>query len=103
MPNLNYRAGARLEYGRRKHWQKRGFTVIRSAGSHGEWDLCGIRPEDPLHPVVLIQCKRVQTIQQAKAMVKKFKLEPPLPKSPHWVLMLEVQVKGSKEVISIEL
>lgn len=103
MPNLNYRAGMRVEYGRRKHWIKRGFEVVRSAGSHGIWDLCGVRVEDPQHPVQFIQCKRVETTQQAKAMIKKFQKAPPLKPSPHYTMNLEIQVKGSKEVISISI
>ena len=104
MANLRYRAGARLEYGRRKHWMKRGFTAMsRSAGSHGIWDLCGVRLEDPNHPVLFIQCKRVNTIQEAKTLVNKFRANPPMPKSPHWLMVLEVQVKRSREVLSVEL
>lgn len=103
MPNLNYRAGARLEYGRRKHWQKRGWTVVRSSGSHGIWDLCGVKLEDPSHPVMFVQCKRVSTQQEAKSMIKKFKEHPPMPLSPHYFMMLEVHVKGSREVMSVEV
>ena len=103
VPNLHYRAGARLEYGRKKHWQKRKWTIVRSSGSHGIWDLCGVRLEDPSHPVMFLQCKRVETAQQAKAMVKRFKANPPMPKSPHWVMFLEIQIKGSREVISVEI
>jgi len=100
MPNLNYRAGARLEYGRRKHWMKRGFTVVRSAGSHGIWDLCGIRAEDPSHPVMLIQCKKVDKESQAKTIIRKFKENPPLLPSPHYQMIIEVHVKGVKDVLS---
>lgn len=103
MPNLNYRAGRRIEYGRRKHWIKRGFEVVRSAGSHGIWDLCGVRLEDPTHPVQFIQVKRVETATQAKALVRKFEKSPPMLPSPHYNMVLEVQIKGSKEVISISL
>jgi hypothetical protein len=102
-PNLNYRAGRRVEYGRRKHWIKRGFEVVRSAGSHGIWDLCGVRLEDPNHPVQFIQCKRVDTVTQARALVRKFQQKPPMKPSPHYNMVLEVQVKGSSEIISITL
>ena len=82
---------------------KRGYTVVRSSGSHGVWDLCGIRLEDPLYPVMLIQCKIVPTVAKAEALIRRFKANPPLQKSPHYVMILEVQVKGSKEVLSIEV
>ncbi len=103
MPNFNYRAGARMEYGRRKHWQKRGFEVVRSAGSHGIWDLCGVRLEDPKYPGMFVQCKRCSSLTEARALVKKFKEDPPMPKSPHYYMILEVQVKGSREVLSVEI
>lgn len=102
-PNFNYRAGARLEYGRRKHWEKRGWTVTRSAGSHGIWDLVGVRIEDPSHPVMFVQCKRVKTKTEANKLVRVFKENPPLPKSPHWTMILEIQIKGSSEVITTEI
>ena len=101
--NLNYQAGRRLEYGRRKHWQKRGFEVVRSSGSHGIWDLCGVRLEDPEHPVMFIQCKRAGTVSQAKALLTRFEKKPPMLKSSHWMMILEVQVKGSKEVLSVTI
>jgi hypothetical protein len=59
--------------------------------------------EDPNHPVMFLQCKRVDTEQAAKAMIKKFKKNPPMPQGPHWQLVLEVHVKGSKEVHSVTL
>ncbi len=102
-PNINYRAGVRLEYGRRKHWKKRGWEVTRSAGSHGIWDLVGVRLEDPSHPVMFVQCKRAKTKTEANHIINNFKKDPPLPKSPHWVMILEVQIKGSSEVLSVEL
>ena len=89
-----------MEFGRRKHYQKRGWSVVRSAGSHGIWDLCGVRLEDPEHPVMFVQCKRVNTIQAAKAMLTKFEKDPPMPKSSHWIMRLEVQVKGSRDILS---
>lgn len=103
MPNLNYQAGRRIEWGRRKHWMKRGWTVTRSSGSRGIWDLVGVRLEDPEHPVMFVQCKIVPTMQQAKAMIKKFQADPPMPRSPHWTMQLDIKVKGSSEVLSIEL
>lgn len=100
MPNLNYRAGRRLEYGRKKHWQKRGYGVIRASGSHGDYDLVGIHRENPDYPVELIQCKRVKDIASARRLIEKFKANPPYLPSPHYHQVMEVQVKGSKEVLS---
>lgn len=102
-PNVHYRVGARLEYGRRKHWQKRGFEVVRSSGSHGIWDLCGVRLEDPTYPVIFIQCKRAATKSEATRIINNFKKSPPMPRSEHWKMILEVQIKGSSEILSVEL
>ena len=101
MPNLNYKAGRRLEWGRRKHWMKRGWVVVRSSGSHGAWDLCGVRLEDPTHPVMFIQCKVLADKNKAKSLLQKFKAHPPMPASPHWTMTLEIQVKGCSEILSV--
>ncbi len=39
MPNKNYIKGRRFEYKIRDYFKNRGYTVIRSAGSHSEIDL----------------------------------------------------------------
>ena len=77
--------------------------MVRSSGSHGIWDLCGVRLEDPNYPVMFIQCKRCSTSSEAKALIRKFKAHPPMPQSQHWIMILEIQVKGSKEVLSVEI
>jgi hypothetical protein len=100
VPNLNYKVGRRMEYGRRKHWQKRGYAVMRSAGSHGDFDLVSIHRENPTYPVELIQCKVVKTHQIAKAMILKFQKNPPFLPSPHYHQVLEVHIKGTSDVLS---
>lgn len=101
MPNTNYRAGARVEYARRKHWNKRGYLVLRSAGSHGAFDLVGIHRESPHFPVQLIQVKRVTDPKKAQSLLEKFRNNPPLTPSAHYHQVMEVQVKGSSEVFSV--
>jgi hypothetical protein len=45
----------------------------------------------------------VDTVAAARTLINKFKKNPPMPVSPHWNMVLEVQVKGSSEVLSISL
>lgn len=37
--NSNYRRGRAFEYRVKKYLEEKGFSVIRSAGSHGKYDL----------------------------------------------------------------
>ncbi len=69
--------------------------VLRSAGSKGAFDLIAIRSDR----VILIQVKRCQTKAQADRLIRKFKANPPLQIGPYMQLM-EVQVKGSRELLS---
>lgn len=54
MTNANYIAGRRLEYLARDELQRQGYTIVRSAGSHGPIDLCAIHGDG----VILIQVKK---------------------------------------------
>ena len=51
----NYRTGTRLEYRAIELLRRRGWFVVRSAGSHGPADLVALSPTDG-HPM-LVQCK----------------------------------------------
>lgn len=69
MPNKKYLSGRRYEWKVRDEWRKKGYTVIRAAGSKGPFDLIAIRPNwevdgntffhhtDQESEIVLIQCK----------------------------------------------
>jgi len=54
-PVTNYRTGVRLEYRAMELLRRRGWYVVRSAGSHGRADLIALSPTDG--HAVLIQCK----------------------------------------------
>ena len=75
MPNKNYLAGRRLEWQRKKHYENMGYTVLRSAGSHGPFDLTVI---DPGGSVILIQLKRVKDAATASRLCREFEKNPPL-------------------------
>lgn len=56
----HYRRGRSFEYTVKKWLEDEGFSVIRSAGSHGEFDLIAYRPSTTNSKeieVLFIQCK----------------------------------------------
>jgi len=54
MVNKNYQKGRAFEYKIKKAYEKSGYLVFRSAGSHSIADLIAIHPSGLVH---LIQCK----------------------------------------------
>jgi hypothetical protein len=96
VPNKNYLAGRRLEYKIKKEWEKQGFIVLRTAGSHGPFDLVAYRMH---HPVVMIQCKRVATLGQAMTLIRKWTEKPPIaPGVVHFQQRIEVYVKSERKL-----
>jgi Holliday junction resolvase len=61
MPNKQYLTGRRLEYQVRNFFKSVGMTVIRSAGSHGKWDVVAIDESNRI--IYLVQCKRGKKFQ----------------------------------------
>ena len=55
-----YHVGARAEYRLKHELEKKGWHVIRAAGSHGKWDLVAVRKRNGRVDVLLIQIKRRQ-------------------------------------------
>lgn len=90
MPNSNYRRGRSFEYTCAELWREKGYTVIRAAGSHGEFDLVAYKKD---RKPELIQCKLLKEEAPAKLLVKKFK-ESTYPSSTyHQTIMVKV-VRG---------
>jgi Holliday junction resolvase len=56
MPNKKYLSGRRLEYQVKNFLKSAGCSTIRSAGSHGEWDIVAIDENNRI--IYLVQCKR---------------------------------------------
>lgn len=54
MTNRSYRRGYQAELRAKRILERLGYTVIRAAGSHGLFDVCGFRRDG----VVLVQVKR---------------------------------------------
>lgn len=76
MPNTNYNSGRKFEYRRMKELRAGGWEVLRTAGSHGPWDLVAIAPDGS---AVFIQCKRVERASQVRALRSAF-----LKEHTHW-------------------
>jgi Holliday junction resolvase len=55
MPNKRYLSGYRKELKVKKSFEDAGFICVRSAGSHGIWDLCCVNPWT--RKILFVQCK----------------------------------------------
>lgn len=93
--NKNYVAGRRLEYEVMQAWREKGYSVARTAGSHGAYDVIAF---DPNRPVELIQVKRVTERSRAKRLLERFKRDTPPSKWFHQVIA--IKIKGSRTVLS---
>jgi Holliday junction resolvase len=97
MANRNYERGVRWERELKAKWEEKGYTVVRTAGSHGPWDLVAIHPE---RPVELIQCKVLKYggSKQAYMMIRKFKQDPPLAPSKFYHQTMAVKAMGDNSI-----
>ena len=59
-----YHTGARAEYKLKHELEKKGWHVIRAAGSHGKWDLIAVRKRKGRLDILLIQVKRKRPPKQ---------------------------------------
>jgi hypothetical protein len=97
MPNKNYLAGRRMEYARAKAWRDDGWDVMRTAGSHGAFDLVCTQYDK----VLFIQCKVTKSKSVAKKLLKDFEAAPPLFPCLDWRQRMEVKVVGSSEILGV--
>ena len=98
--NVNYNAGRAFEYERMKFYKReKKCDVWRSSGSKGPFDLTVVTPGGDM---LLIQCKRCNNEATAMRLIRQFREHPPLGQRTraHYSQIMEVKVKGSKEVIS---
>ena len=72
MVNKNYIAGRRFEYKVKKYYENKGYTVLRTSGSHGFADLIAVRNEGSLKRIVFIQCKNRKPTKQEIEKFEKF-------------------------------
>ncbi len=96
MPNRNYLAGRRFEYRAMQELKECGYTVMRTAGSHGPFDIIAIHTQAP-HVVEMVQCKIVDTPAAASRMEKHFRKNPPFLVQSKFVQSLAMWVRKSRE------
>lgn len=97
MPNVNYLRGRAFEYEIMKAWVATGHSVMRTAGSHGLFDLVAIRNDG----ITLIQCKSVRSVAQAERLLRQWSLNPPLTPSSKFHQMMVVKVYRQKVLKSV--
>lgn len=100
MPNNNYASGVRLERKIVHELRRSGYAASRTAGSHGLYDVYGLKAE---WPVICVQCKRVESVADAKRLIEKFKENPPLAPSKYFHQVLEVAVKGQSARLTVTI
>jgi Holliday junction resolvase len=92
--NKNYRAGRAFEYEVVEHWRERGYDSIRTAGSHGLYDVIAFRVD---RKPEMVQCKRTSRESEAKRLIEEFKKTPP---ALHYHQSMFVKIKGTKEPVT---
>lgn len=90
MPNKNYRSGRAFEYEIKKAWEEAGYIVLRTAGSHGIFDLVAFHKISGT--AIGIQCKKVKTLSDAHRLIKAFKDNPPFPAASSSTSVIAVKV-----------
>jgi Holliday junction resolvase-like predicted endonuclease len=86
--NKNYNRGRAFEYEIKAKYQKLGFSVLRTAGSKGEFDLIAYHPKEL---VQMIQCKRVKSLAEGGRIANAFRVTPHSWKNPpeHFDIVFE--------------
>src|SRR5690242_18849916 len=96
MSNSNYVAGRAFEYETMKRWKVKGYDVLRTAGSHGKFDVVAVRPD---RKPELIQCKRCSDKSEAEGLIRTFLEETPPSRYYHQVI--EVKIKGQRAIMGV--
>jgi Holliday junction resolvase len=66
----SYRKGARAEYKLKSELERAGWTVVRSAGSHGYWDLVAFKFRRGHVDILLIQVKAQSPLSRPKVIIQ---------------------------------
>lgn len=102
MPNAQYRRGARIEYIIKKIYEDDGYTVFRSAGSHGPADLVAVNGKS----VLFIQIKSITAddfvgTERTKAIELLKSMDVP-PKYSRKLIVVWKLGKGIHETIKVD-
>ena len=65
-----YTKGARAEYKLKRKLEEAGWTVVRSAGSHGYWDLVAFKFRKGHVDIALIQVKALEPSGRPKVIIQ---------------------------------
>lgn len=65
----NYQRGRAYEYKAKKALEELGYTVIRSAGSHGPWDVIACKEGEKVR---CIQIKRTKSLPGLRRLLSTF-------------------------------
>lgn len=95
MGNRNYERGRRWEYKVKKEWEKRDYMVLRTAGSHGPFDLVAVKWG--LYPS-LIQCKVCSSVAEAGRLQREFLENPPLKPGGYYEQILQIHINGCSKL-----
>lgn len=95
MANSRYVAGVAYERRCKKKWEEAGWHVTRSAGSHGAYDLIAVHEGNGA--VILAQCKVLETMAQAKRLVRDW--VPALKSNDNYLQLLTIWVREEKTVV----
>ena len=71
MVNKNYIAGRRFEYKVKHLLERKGYTVLRTSGSHGFADLVAVK-NDYNARIIFIQCKNRKATKEEIEKLNKF-------------------------------
>jgi hypothetical protein len=96
-PNSNYLAGVRFERKIMHELNREGYTALRTAGSHGDFDVIGV-PRNPDWPVLFVQCKRTEDGNKAKKLLLEFRAHPPQLPSKHYHQRIDISVKNGVRI-----
>ena len=99
MPNPNYQRGVRWERKVKKLYEDLGWTVLRTAGSHGFFDLIAF-PSICIPTCIQCKCLKNGTEDDAHRVAKTFCENPPLPRSAFFRQVIEVYAMKDKIRVS---
>ena len=88
MPRSTYRKGARYEYYVKQKLEEKGYLVVRTAGSHGPFDLIAIDTQK--REILLVQVKKSKYIPNKEkealaALAGDYRVKPLLYMLGEWI------------------
>lgn len=98
MSNRNYIKGRTYEYKLCAELRKAGYAVMRASGSHGAFDLVGVKHGAP---VELIQAKVTAKEGVGRKLIEDFKSNPPIIPDRFYHQTMRVYVTSTRETLEV--